>query len=159
MLACTRAFIVRNDTAGPSLLYTETRVKLSIQIETEGAAAEDFAAALLERLGRQDRNSSTQEAVPQDATPAEGHVDTPAKLKQGEKTHAIRAFMARFPDGLPPKLILQHLRENYEWAVQAKSLANTVHTTLNNLKDRGEVVALRTDKGHIYKIISAEKGA
>lgn len=145
-------------------------MKISIQIDTEGAQAEEFAAALLEHLGTvREADISRAAAIPTapaapmampaTATEAEPRQSssrkpgTPTKPRQGEKTSAIREFLAAHPNGIAPKEILAHLRRHYPWAAEAKSLANTVHTTLNNLQDRSEVVVVAADKGRLYKLV------
>ncbi len=60
----------------------------------------------------------------------------PESLKQGDKTATIRNFVLSRPDGVTPKEILRYLRENFVWARESTSLANTVHTSLNNMLKR-----------------------
>jgi len=59
-----------------------------------------------------------------------------APLKQGDKTTTIRNFVLASSTGVTPKEILRHLRENYTWARESTTLANTVHTSLNNMLKR-----------------------
>jgi len=59
-----------------------------------------------------------------------------APLKQGDKTTTIRNFVLASSAGVTPKEILRHLRENYTWARESTTLANTVHTSLNNMLKR-----------------------
>lgn len=59
-----------------------------------------------------------------------------APLKQGDKTTTIRNFVLASSTGVTPKEILRHLRENYAWARESTTLANTVHTSLNNMLKR-----------------------
>ena len=62
-----------------------------------------------------------------------------APLKQGDKTATIRNFVASNPAGVSPKEILKYLRTNFLWARESTTLANTVHTSLNNMIRRGLV--------------------
>ena len=59
-----------------------------------------------------------------------------APLKQGDKTTTIRNFVLASSTGVTPKEILRHLRENYAWARESTTLANPVHTSLNNMLKR-----------------------
>ena len=66
---------------------------------------------------------------------------TEPRLKQGAKTATILNFVTQSgAEGVTPKQILKYLRSTFEWARVATSLANTVHTSLNNLGRRGILV-------------------
>ena len=92
-------------------------------------SAERVAAA--DKLTRKRTKVAAPKAAPPAPAPA-----APESLKQGDKTATIRNFVLSRPDGVTPKEILRYLRENFVWARESTSLANTVHTSLNNMLKR-----------------------
>lgn len=88
------------------------------------------AAGTAEAKAHTTRKTRTKVAAP---APVE------APLKQGDKTATIRAYVFSTPDGVTPKQILKYLRDNFAWARASETLANTVHTSLNNMQKRGQV--------------------
>lgn len=71
-------------------------------------------------------------------------------LRQGDKTAAIRNFVQSSATGVTPKEILRHLRTHYTWAREATALANTVHTSLNNMLRRNIVVYDEATRTYVY---------
>lgn len=150
------------------------KIEVTIQLDDHEAAqlVANISSPLLEKAGISLATAATQlterlapapVAAPEVAAPeAESTTRTrtkatktvvPVKPKMGEKTTVIREFLegqATEGRAVTPREILSHLRAQYVWAATAKNLANTVHTTLNNLRERGEVIVIDTATGKSY---------
>jgi hypothetical protein len=103
--------------------------------ETEELSAADQRDLALETTLR----AQTAERVTRKRTKVADPAPVEARPKQGDKTATIRNFVAAHPAGVVPKDILKHLRANFQWARESTTLANTVHTSLNNMIRRGLV--------------------
>jgi hypothetical protein len=150
-------------------------MKVQITIELEGDEAVRLAEDLnnLRNVLRPASSASVDAPKAAPAEPVEAVEDAPvvtkklktvapAKPKMGEKTTVIRQFLESQSSAgaaVTPRAILAHLRNNYAWAKNGKNLANTVHTTLNNLRERGEVVVHDTATGKSYTFNAKKRAA
>jgi hypothetical protein len=137
-------------TASPEYMtkYGITTPEPSVTPEAAPTADEDtLSAADLRDLALEEKLRQAKAAKNQNApaakqtrrtsTPVPPPAPVNVALKQGDKTTTIRNFVLANPDGVTPKEILRHLRDNFAWARESTTLANTVHTSLNNMQKRG----------------------
>jgi hypothetical protein len=112
--------------------------------ELSAADLRDAALAAQVVAAKEARSAEAKSPAtqPKTSTRKRAQAETPPapvvaeSLKQGDKTATIRAYVASRPEGATPKEILRYLRENFTWARESGSLANTVHTSLNNMLKR-----------------------
>lgn len=124
------------------------RSRASVSSSAEPLSTADAADAALEAklaehkptlVTSAEAAAATATATRKTRTKTTAPAPVEAPLKQGDKTNTIRSFVVANPAGVTPKEILKHLRENYAWARESTTLANTVHTSLNNMAKRGIV--------------------